>query len=50
MRKTGGTLGVIGTDWVERGKAAGGVRGPFRLRLTGFCGEARAEEIGMPLT
>lgn len=50
MRNTGGTLGVIGTDCVDRGKAAGGVRGPFRLRLTEFCGEARAEETGMPLT
>lgn len=32
MRKTGGTLGGTGTDW-----AAGGLRGPFRLRLTELC-------------
>lgn len=50
MRKTGDTLGATGTDWVEGGKAVGGLRGPFRLRLTGFCGEVRAEETGLPLT
>lgn len=49
MRKTGGTLGAIGTDWVERGKAGGGLRDPFRLRFTEFCGEVKAEEIGIPL-
>lgn len=42
-------MGVTGTDWVLRGKAAGGLRGPCRLRLTEFC-EVRAEETGMPLT
>lgn len=50
MRKTGGTLGALGTHWLKRGKAAGGLRGLFMLRLTEFCGEVRAEEIGMPLT
>lgn len=50
MRKTGGTLGATGTDWVERDEAAGGLRGPFRLRLRGLCGEVRGEEIGVPST
>lgn len=43
-------MGATGTDWVERGRASGVLRGPFRLRLTEFCGEVIAEEIGMPLT
>lgn len=50
MRKTGGTLGVTGIVSVGRDKAAGGLSGPFRLRLREFCGEVRAEETGMPLT
>lgn len=49
MRKTGGTLGATGADWVERDKVAGGLRGPFRLRLRGFCGEVRDEEIVVAL-
>lgn len=44
MRKTGGTLGATDTDWVERDNAAGELRGPFRLRPSGF-----SEEIGMSL-
>lgn len=41
---------VTGIDEGERDKVAGGLRGPlFRLRSTRFCGEVRAEEIGMPL-
>lgn len=49
MRRTGGTLGATVTDWVESDNAAGELRGPSRLRLSGFFVEVRAEEIGMSL-